>query len=57
MWYLNANLFVENGAKLELYGPAIGGDVAELRLKSDNTSAANAYVEIRADWGWLDIRL
>jgi poly(beta-D-mannuronate) C5 epimerase len=56
IWYLGANLFVENGAKLNLYGPAIGGDVAELRLKSDNTSAANAYIEVRADWGWLDIR-
>jgi poly(beta-D-mannuronate) C5 epimerase len=56
IWYLAANLFVENGAKLELHGPALGGDVAELRLKSENTSAANAFVEIRADWGWLDIR-
>jgi len=55
-WYLGAHLFVENGAKLKLYGPAIGGDVAELRLKSENTSNANAFVEVRADWGWLDIR-
>lgn len=56
VWYLGANLFVENGGRLKLYGPAIGGDVTELRLKSDNTTATNAYVELRADWGWLDIR-
>jgi parallel beta-helix repeat protein len=55
-WYLGANLIVELGAQLKLYGPAIGGDVAELRMKSDNTSDANAIVELRADWGYLDIR-
>jgi len=53
-WYLGANLFVENGARLKLYGPTIGGDVTELRLKSDNQT--NGFVELRADWGWLDIR-
>jgi parallel beta-helix repeat protein len=56
VWYLGANLFVENGAQLNLHGPVIGGDVAELRLKSDNTTAANAIVELRVDWGRLDIR-
>jgi poly(beta-D-mannuronate) C5 epimerase len=57
VWHLGANLFVENGARLKLYGPAIGGDVAELRLKSDNTTTnAGEFVELRADWGWLDIR-
>src|SRR5260221_904980 len=55
-WYVSANLIVEYGAQLKLYGPAIGGDVAELRLKSDNTSDSNAVVELRADWGYLDIR-
>jgi parallel beta-helix repeat protein len=56
IWYLGANLFVENGAQLKLYGPAIGGDVDELRLQSDNSPVTNSYVELRADWGWLDIR-
>jgi len=56
VWYLGANLFVENGARLDLHGPVSGGDVAELRLKSDNTPEAGAVVELRADWGWLDIR-
>jgi nitrous oxidase accessory protein NosD len=56
IWYTSANLIVEFGAQLKLYGPAIGGDVAELRLRSDNTSDPNAVVELRADWGYLDIR-
>jgi parallel beta-helix repeat protein len=56
VWRLDTDMFVENGARLKLYGPAIGGDVRELRLKSESTRATNAYVELRADWGWLDIR-
>jgi len=56
IWYVGADVIVENGAQLKLYGPAIGGDVSELRLKSDNTTASNAVVDLRADWGWLDIR-
>jgi len=56
IWHAGANLFVEKGARLKLYGPSLGGDVGELRLKSDNTAASNAFVELRADWGWLDIR-
>ena len=56
IWYVGADMIVENGAQLQLYGPAIGGDVAEVRLKSDNTTASNAIVDLRADWGWLDIR-
>jgi parallel beta-helix repeat protein len=55
-WYVTANVIVEFGAQLKLYGPAIGGDVAELRLKSDNTTDPNAIIELRADWGYLDIR-
>lgn len=56
IWYLSANLFVENGAKLKIHGMSIDGDVNELRLKSENSAAADSYIEIRADWGWLDIR-
>lgn len=56
IWFLRANLLIENGARLELHGPGISGDVAELRLKSNNSSDANAVVWISADWGSLDIR-
>ncbi|MDB6030467.1 MAG: hypothetical protein JWM16_805 [Verrucomicrobiales bacterium] len=56
IWYLGATLWVTEGARLKLYGPAIAGDVGQLRLKSDTTTASNAFVEVRADWGWLDIR-
>ena len=56
VWFLGANLFVDKGARLLLYGPAIGGDVSVLRLKSDNNTRSNAFVELRADWGYLDIR-
>jgi parallel beta-helix repeat protein len=56
IWHVEADLYVENGGQLKLHGPAAGGDVAELRLKSENTGATNAIVELRADYGWLDIR-
>ncbi len=56
VWYLGANLYVVNGAQLQLYGPALGGNVAELRLKSDSTTDPNNFVELRSDWGYLDIR-
>ena len=56
VWYAGASLVVEKGARLKLYGPAAGGDAAELRLKSDNTPGTNVFVELRADPGWLDIR-
>ncbi len=56
IWYLGASLVVQSNAQLQLYGPAIGGDVAVLRLKSDNTRETNAIAELTADWGWLDIR-
>lgn len=55
IWFLGANLFLENGAKVTMHSSAIGGDVNELRLKSNNSSASNSFVEIRADWGTLDI--
>jgi parallel beta-helix repeat protein len=56
IWYLRANLVIENGAELRLFGHALGGDVDELRLRSDNTPDTNAVVELRADWGYLNIR-
>ncbi len=55
IWELNANLYVTHGTKLNLYGPAIGGDVGQLRLKSDHLNGSNQIVQLRADYGWLDI--
>ncbi len=56
IWELNANLYVTHGTKLNLYGPAIGGDVSQLRLMSDHRLGTNQIVQLRADYGWLDIR-
>ena len=55
IWYLNANLKLESGAKLVLHGTAIGGDVDELRLRSNNASTAGSIVYIRAQWGVIDM--
>jgi parallel beta-helix repeat protein len=57
IWHLKADLFIENGATLVLHGTKIGGDVNELRMKSNNTSDDEAaIVSITADWGDIDIR-
>jgi parallel beta-helix repeat protein len=50
-WLLRANLHVEDGSVLELHGSAIGGDVDELRLRSD----ADGFVYLWAQYGTLDI--
>lgn len=55
IWHLRTNLVVERGASLVLHGTAIGGDVNELRLQSDNSSAAGSFVYLRADWGNVSI--
>jgi len=55
IWLLKANIVLQNGATLALRGPEAGGDVAELRLKSNNNSESNNYVYITADWGNIDI--
>ncbi len=55
IWLLGANLVLENGATLVLDG-ARGGDVAELRLRSNNTTSVDAFVELRAQWGNLLIQ-
>ncbi|MBI2012144.1 right-handed parallel beta-helix repeat-containing protein [Candidatus Daviesbacteria bacterium] len=55
-WLLKANLKLEDGATLNLYGTSIGGDVNYLRLKSNNSSSANSIVWIRADWGNINIK-
>ncbi|MDP2310822.1 MAG: right-handed parallel beta-helix repeat-containing protein [Pseudomonadota bacterium] len=56
IWFLGANLIIENGATLVLDGSGPDGDVAELRLQSNNSSAYGAFVEVRAQWGNLMIR-
>ncbi len=56
IWLLGANLQVEDGASVVFEGSSVGGDVDELRLRSNNTSALNARVEIRAEWGTLTFR-
>lgn len=50
-WFLGANLLLQEGATLVLDGTARGGDVDELRLRSDST-----YVEVIAIWGNIFIR-
>ncbi len=55
IWFLGANLFMQNGAKLVLHGSSASGDVNELRLKSNNTTALNHFVILSADWGSIDI--
>ena len=57
VWHLRAELVVEEGARLVLYGTQLGGDVDELRLQSNNTgSPINDIIFLSADWGTLDIR-
>ena len=56
VWLLGANLILQQGATMQLHGAAMGGDVNELRLRSNNVSGSSALVFIRADWGTLDIQ-
>ena len=56
IWLLSASLLLANGSALRLHGRAAGGDVDELRLKSDNVSAPHNIVSITADHGTIDIR-
>ncbi|MDP2314132.1 MAG: right-handed parallel beta-helix repeat-containing protein [Pseudomonadota bacterium] len=56
IWLLGANLILDGGATLVLDGVKRGGDVNELRLKSNNDSDPTAWVEVRAQHGTLLIR-
>lgn len=56
IWLLGANVILEGGAALLLDGSSVGGDVAELRLRSNNSSAPDAFVELRAMWGTVTLR-
>src|SRR6266542_823302 len=56
VWHLRADLQVENGATLVLYGTKIGGDVNQLRLQSNNSLTTDNVVSITTDWGNIDFR-
>ncbi len=55
IWILRVNLFLEDGATLLLHGSEAGGDVDELRLRSNDSSDTGSIIAIRADWGALDL--
>jgi len=55
IWFLGANLFIQNGAQIILHGSSVGGDVDELRLKSNSTTTLNNFIVISAGWGSIDI--
>jgi parallel beta-helix repeat protein len=62
-WFARYGLLVRHGAILVLHGGAQGGDVDELRLRSDpgpplsDFTPADPHVAalLRADWGGLDL--
>ena len=57
IWHLKVDLEMNDGATLVLHGTKIGGDVNELRLKSNNDPLnPDDVVSITADWGAIDIR-
>ncbi len=56
VWLLEANLRLQDGATLLLHGSGLGGDVDQLRLKSNNDAEPFNAVWIRADWGTIDVR-
>ncbi len=51
IYYLASNLFVRNGAKLDVRGIAVGGDTNQLRMKSLNSAEPGSFVYIRAEYG------
>ena len=55
-FFLNVNLFVEDGSALRIWGPRAGGAVGAFLLKSNNDPPAGNYVFVRAHWGHIDIR-
>ncbi len=56
VWLLGANILLQDGAELVLHGTSIGGDVDELRLQSNNSTAANSFVWISAEWGSIHVQ-
>ena len=56
VWLLSASVLLTNGSTLRLHGRKAGGDVDELRLRSDNSRKPGSVVSLTADHGALDIR-
>ena len=54
IWELEANLTIQNGATLTIDGPADGGDVATLRLRSLADDLPTDVVDLYADYGTLN---
>jgi mannuronan 5-epimerase len=55
IWFLGANLLVQEGSRVVIHGSSAGGDVNELRLRSNNTAELNHFITVLADWGSIDI--
>lgn len=63
VWLSQNDLVMAEGAVLQLHGSAVGGDVDELRLRSNPGRVVPAFVDadpsvyatLRADWGGIDI--
>ena len=53
VWILRANLHLKEGARLDLHGTSIGGDVDELRLASPGNFG---NIHLRAEWGTVDVQ-
>lgn len=51
VWYLKVGLVLQEGARLEVQGTDVGGDVDELRLRSNT----HQWASIIADWGIVKI--
>ncbi|CAM9715159.1 unnamed protein product, partial [Discosporangium mesarthrocarpum] len=51
-WYLDSELFIEDGSHLEITGPQAGGEVSRLLMRSDE----EAFVYIRAYGGNLFVK-
>src|SRR5256885_10895556 len=49
VWLLRANLFITDGSVMVFHGTAIGGDVNEFRLQSNNSSTPGSFVSVTAD--------
>ena len=56
VYLTRVSININNGGQLNVYGPLAGGDTAELRLLSNNTSATTSTVNITADYGILNFK-
>lgn len=51
IWMLRSNILIQNGGRLDLHSTNQGGDVNELRLKSD----AGGFIYVQPNYGTLDV--